>query len=107
MRGEFELNMKTLPLELTNPREWVFCTVGRMRGFYLCLGGTQIYHFGGAKWNEVNEKIELMNNTLVYADLVDEIKVNGANQAITTGFHIIDALILGKLTILSRIKTNI
>jgi len=92
------LTMKTLARELTNPKEWVFCTVGRMRGFFLCLGGTKIYHFGGAKWNAVKEKIELMNNTLVYADLVDEIKVNGANRDITAGFHIIDALILGKLT---------
>jgi hypothetical protein len=69
--------------------------VGRDRGFFLCLGGQNVWQFGGAVWSEVKDSIELMNNTLVYADLVDEIQSNGAKQSISTGFHIIDALVLG------------
>lgn len=90
-----ELTITTMGEDIKRPKEWSFMAVGKSRGFFLCLGGTSIFQFGGAMWTQVNEKIELMNNTLVYADMVDEVKMNGAAQSITTGFHIIDALILG------------
>jgi len=91
-----DLTKANLKSDMSQPKEWTFMPVGRERGFFLCLGGTKVYQFGGAVWSEVQEQIELMNNTLVYADLVDEIEEVGSKQSISTGFHIIDALVLGK-----------
>ena len=91
-----DLTKGALGTDLRQPKEWRFMAVGRERGFFLCLGGTSVYQFGGAIWSEVTDTIELMNNTLVYADLVDEIEAIGSKQSISTGFHIIDALVLGK-----------
>lgn len=81
--------------ELVSPSEWHFFMVGRDRGFFLSLGETEVYRFGGSKWSKIEDKIELAANTLVYGDIVDETAIHEAKQVTTTGFQIIDALVLG------------
>jgi len=93
--GEVEMSLSALTNDLKNPKEWTFMAVGRDRGFFMCLGGNQIFKYQDGDWKPVTENLELMNNTLVYADLVDEIEIKGGKQIMWSGFHIMDALILG------------
>ncbi|CAG7786281.1 unnamed protein product [Allacma fusca] len=82
---------------LTHPREWHFLPVGRDRGFFLSLGGMQVYRYSGSgpKWEEIPEKIEMCNNTLIYGDIIEEITIYEDKQVITSGLNIIDAILLG------------
>jgi cap1 methyltransferase len=95
--GEQVLGFANMEEELTHPKEWHFVPVGRDRGFYLSLGGTKVYHYSGSgnKWEETDKKIELSDNTLVYADIVEEIVIFEDKQIITSALNIIDAIILG------------
>jgi len=93
--GEVEMSLSALTNDLKNLKEWTFMAVGRDRGFFMCLGGNQIFKYQDGDWKQITENLELMNNTLVYADLVDEIEIKEGKQIMWSGFHIIDALILG------------
>ena len=68
-------------------------TVGRDRGFFLCLGGSKIYKYNKGGWDKIKESMELMNNTLVYADLVDELYIAGAKQSSLTALHIVSGFL--------------
>ena len=59
------------------------------------LGEREVYRFGGSKWIKINDPVELAANTIVYGDIVDEISILESKQITTTGFQIIDALVLG------------
>ena len=93
--GEQDLTFANIEEELTDPREWDFVPIGRDRGFFLGLGGRKVYRFTGTDWIPVGDKIEICNNTLVYGDLIEEITIFEDKQVIRTGFHIIDAMLLG------------
>lgn len=90
--GEATLFKNNLAMELKRPKEWRFVVVGRERGFFLCLGGSQIYKLSNGNWVKIKENMELMNNTLVYADLVDELYLAGAKQSSVTALHIVSNL---------------
>jgi len=90
--------MNNMSAELKRAKDWRFMPVGKDRGFFLCLGGTQTYKYNKGKWVKMDEelvKLQLMNNTLVYGDLVEELYISGAKHTSMTALHIIDALVLG------------
>ena len=54
-----------------------------------------MFRYSGGKWKPIHDSMDLANHTLVYGDMVDEITYFDNKQMMTTGFHIIDGLILG------------
>jgi hypothetical protein len=92
--GESELTYDKLQ-ELTKPVEWHFVHVGRDRGLYLSRGGENVFKYVGGDWTPVSDDMDLANNTLVYADIVDEISQYEGKQVVMTAMHIIDGLYLG------------
>jgi len=94
--GEILLNYPTMDRDLKNPKDWSFVCVGRDRGFYMSMGGDDVYRFTGGQWKKVQvDNVEMTDHTLVYGDIVDEITQLEGKQIIVTSFHIIDGLILG------------
>ena len=93
--GEHDLSFANIEDELVNPKEWSFVPIGRDRGFFLGLGGKNVCQFTGTEWVPLIDKLEMCNNTLVYGDMIDEITIYEDKQVIKTGFHIIDAMLLG------------
>lgn len=93
--GELNLSYVTMEKDFASPQDWHFVSVGRDRGFYMGRGGDKVYRFSGGKWKLVSDEIDIADQTLVYADFVDEITQYEGKQITQTAFHIIDGLILG------------
>lgn len=68
------------------------------RGFFLGLGRSHIFKWDGSiniKWNKVELAMELPSETLVYAEIVQELKGEGRAQRKINAMHLIDVLYLG------------
>ena len=65
--------------------------------FYLGTGRNNVFRWDISKsrWQKVMESIELARDTLVYAELVQELRGEGRSQKRSYALHIIDAVCLG------------
>jgi cap1 methyltransferase len=65
--------------------------------FYLGMGRNNVFRWEITKsrWQKVMESIELARDTLVYAELVQELRGEGRSQKRSYALHIIDAVCLG------------
>ena len=64
--------------------------------FYMSMGRSNVYRYLKYGWVEVSDiNIELPSNTLVYAEVVHEMKREFRHQQKVLALHIIDAFILG------------
>merc|ERR1740128_82100 len=68
-----------------------------MQTFFLGLGRNNVFRWEASRsrWQKVTEKIELARDTLVYGELVQELKGEGRSQKRSYALHIIDAIYLG------------
>lgn len=69
-----------------------------LRGFFIGLGRTQVYRWEGSsrgKWIKENLSVEIPNDTLVFAEIVQELRGEGKGQRKLNTLHIIDAVFLG------------
>lgn len=48
-----------------------------------------------SRWQKLSEQVELIRDTLVYAELVQELRGEGRSQMRSNALHIIDAIYLG------------
>ncbi|XP_063993658.1 cap-specific mRNA (nucleoside-2'-O-)-methyltransferase 1-like isoform X2 [Diachasmimorpha longicaudata] len=94
-------NVTTTILE--NPCDWyaVLCgsdtsgtTPSKQLTFYLGMGRTKVFRLVKNTWERV-DNIELPPNTLVYAELVEELRGLENNIRRTEALHIVDAYLLG------------
>lgn len=69
--------------------------------FFLGLGRTNVYRWevSRSRWQKVTEKIDLARDTLIYGELVTELKGEGRSQKRSHALHIIDAIYLGGVDI--------
>ena len=89
---------------LKEPYDW-FCIpcgsgpsgeANRNATFYMSMGRTKVYRYGKREWMPVGDiNIELPPDTLVYAELVYEIRKEFRLQSKVLALHILDALVLG------------
>ena len=65
------------------------------------LGRNNVFRWDVSKsrWQKVIEKIELARDTLVYAELVQELQGEGRSQKRSYALHIIDAMYLGGIDV--------
>ena len=64
--------------------------------FYLGMGRSQVFRYVDGCWEQVPLlKIDLPRDTLVYAEIIAEIRGEMKNQTKTYGLHIFDAFVLG------------
>ncbi|OXU21846.1 hypothetical protein TSAR_001485 [Trichomalopsis sarcophagae] len=64
--------------------------------FYLGTGRYHVYRYKKGSWEQIgNSAIELPRDTLVYAEMVTELRKEGKSQTKTYGLHILDAFTLG------------
>jgi cap1 methyltransferase len=65
--------------------------------FYLGMGRNNVFRWelSKSRWQKVVESIELARDTLVYAELVPELRGEGRSQKRSYALHIIDAVCLG------------
>ncbi|XP_076396759.1 cap-specific mRNA (nucleoside-2'-O-)-methyltransferase 1-like [Megachile rotundata] len=89
---------------LNEPCDWfcVPCSTGisteAMAGptFYMGMGRNNVYYLVDGIWTEVDDiNVELPPDTLVYAEIVQEITKEYQDQQQVLALHIIDAVILG------------
>ncbi|XP_014206448.1 cap-specific mRNA (nucleoside-2'-O-)-methyltransferase 1 [Copidosoma floridanum] len=63
---------------------------------YLGMGRSQVFKYTNGQWKPLNDiLIDLPRDTLVYAELVSELRSEERSQIKTYGLHIIDAFQLG------------
>ncbi|XP_075554842.1 cap methyltransferase 1 isoform X1 [Dermacentor variabilis] len=70
--------------------------------FYLSAGRKQVYQWTGNstdQWKKVTEGLELPPDTLFYGEMVQEFSGEGRQQKRFNTIHIIDALVLGKVSV--------
>ena len=68
------------------------------RGFYLGMGRSKVYRLtsrGGWERTEDSLRFEMPSGTLVYGEIVKEMRGEARSMRRVTAFHIIDALYLG------------
>lgn len=69
------------------------------RGFFLGLGRSHIYKWDGLSstpsWNKVDFMLELPADTLIYGEVVQELKGESRAQRKITAIHVIDVLYIG------------
>jgi len=57
-----------------------------------------VFRLEGTRWSKI-ENLELSPDTLLYGEIVKELKGEGRSQRKVTTFHIIDAISLGGIDI--------
>lgn len=67
----------------------------RERTFFFGLRRSNVFRWDGAKWEKLQVKLELSPETLVYGELVYELRGVGKPQRRVYTLHIIDAILLG------------
>ena len=76
------------------------------RGFFLGLGNQIIYYWNGSstsKWTKLDcIKLELPPETLLYGEIVQEMKGEGKAQKRNSAFHVIDVLFIGGESVLNE-----
>lgn len=89
---------------VNNPYDWYcipcsskpFIEEDKIATFYLGLGKRKVFRYVRGQWHSVGDvKLELPENTLVYAELVYESKCMGKSFVKTRALHILDAYMLG------------
>ena len=70
-------------------------------GSALGLGRNNVFRWESSRsrWQKVSEKIELARDTLIYGELVSELKGEGRSQKRSHALHIIDAIYLGGIDV--------
>ncbi|KAH6925597.1 hypothetical protein HPB50_007978 [Hyalomma asiaticum] len=70
--------------------------------FFLSAGRKQVYQWTGMsmdQWKKVTESLELPPDTLFYGEMVQEFSGEGRQQKRFNTIHVIDALVLGKVSV--------
>ncbi|KAL1483684.1 hypothetical protein MTO96_033019 [Rhipicephalus appendiculatus] len=70
--------------------------------FFLSAGRKQVYQWTGMstdQWKKVTEGLELPPDTLFYGEMVQEFAGEGRQQKRFNTIHVIDALVLGKVSV--------
>ncbi|XP_059086996.1 cap-specific mRNA (nucleoside-2'-O-)-methyltransferase 1-like [Tigriopus californicus] len=88
--------------------DWKFVFLGNPdleRGFFLGLGRTEVFQFlvtglkaANKRWIKVNEsfcKLELPPGTLIFGEIVRELRGEGKNMRKMVALHVIDGLFIG------------
>lgn len=72
-----------------------------MQTYYLGLGRNNVFRWevGKSRWLKVSENIEMARDSLVYAELVQELRGEGRSQKRSYALHIIDAVCLGGIDV--------
>lgn len=99
---------ENLPQCFSSIHDWKFSFLGnpdQERGFFLGLGRNQVFQYlvNGPKavikrWQKVNEslcKVELPSGTLLFGEIVHELRGEGKNMRKVVALHIIDGLFIG------------
>ncbi|XP_020290351.1 cap-specific mRNA (nucleoside-2'-O-)-methyltransferase 1 [Pseudomyrmex gracilis] len=97
-------NVESFKSIINSPYDWYCmpCTSGpfieedKIATLYLGLGKRKVFRYVRGQWHSVGDvKLELPENTLVYAELVYESKRMGKSFVKTRALHILDAYMLG------------
>jgi cap1 methyltransferase len=97
-----ELKRSNIENLLSSPLSWRFTILEgkqtkRNTGFYKGEGRLKVSRWEGNAWKPLQsfEKFELSKDTLVYGELVYELRGQVPNQTKSLAFHIIDGFVLG------------
>ncbi|XP_069684844.1 cap-specific mRNA (nucleoside-2'-O-)-methyltransferase 1 [Periplaneta americana] len=102
---ESELGPEVLEDVFKSVYDWHCVVLGSSRdsrkdcAFYLGLGRNKVYKLEGSRWYKIEESLELSPDTLLYGEIVKELKGEGKSQRKVTTLHIIDAVYLGGMDI--------
>ncbi len=69
-----------------------------MLHFYVIgLGRNNVFRWDAPKgrWIKLNENVELVRDTLIYGELIQELRGEGRSQKRSCALHIMDAVALG------------
>ncbi|XP_032792891.2 cap-specific mRNA (nucleoside-2'-O-)-methyltransferase 1 [Daphnia magna] len=68
-----------------------------MQTFYLGLGRNNVFRWDATKcrWHKLIEHVELARDTLIYGELIQELRGEGRSQKRSLALHVIDAVFLG------------
>ncbi|PNF43830.1 Cap-specific mRNA (nucleoside-2'-O-)-methyltransferase 1 [Cryptotermes secundus] len=97
---ESELGPEILENVFKSVYDWHCIVLGASRdlrqdcSFYLGLGRNRVFRLDGSRWFKV-ENLELSPDTLLYGEIVKELKGEGRSQRKVSTLHIIDAISLG------------
>ncbi|KAI4487617.1 hypothetical protein M0804_005766 [Polistes exclamans] len=86
---------------LHTPYDWLCTPCGtgesnKLTTFYMGMGRRKVYRYMNNSWEQINDlKIELPPDTLVYAEIINEIAKERKSQRKIYALHILDAWILG------------
>ncbi|XP_066586803.1 cap-specific mRNA (nucleoside-2'-O-)-methyltransferase 1 [Prorops nasuta] len=97
-----KLENGNLKEKMNQPLNWIYfpCITDKHKQsatFYLGMGRSKVYQYQRNHWEQIDGdiKIELPADTLVYAELVIEMRKEGRTQYKTYALHILDSFILG------------
>ncbi|XP_066991198.1 cap-specific mRNA (nucleoside-2'-O-)-methyltransferase 1 [Anabrus simplex] len=101
---ELRPSQDMLGLAIKSVYDWHCMVVGSSREhrnctFYLGLGRSRVFQWVEKRWQRVDQTIELSPDTLVYAEMVQELRGEGRSQRKMNSLHIIDAIVLGGMDI--------
>ncbi|KDR15308.1 cap-specific mRNA (nucleoside-2'-O-)-methyltransferase 1 [Zootermopsis nevadensis] len=100
---ESELGPEILEHVFKSVYDWHCIVLGSSRdkkdcSFYLGLGRNRVFRLDGNRWLKVDH-LELSPDTLLYGEIVMELRGEGRSQCKFTTLHIIDAIFLGGIDI--------
>jgi len=101
---ESELGPENLECVFKSVYDWHCIVLGNPRdsgekcSFFLGSGRNKVFRLEGTRWSKI-EGLELSPDTLLYGEIVKELKGEGRSQRKVTTFHIIDAISLGGIDI--------
>ena len=91
VKSVYDWRCVVLALESENP----------MQTYYLSLGRNNVFRWDAtsSRWSQVLENIEMARDTLIYAEMVQELCAEGRSQKTSHSLHIIDAVCLGGIDV--------